>query len=150
MAKDNYYSQGIYPLRNPQKYKGSMPVVYRSHPEFLMMRKFDITPRILEWASESIVIPYIKPTDGRIHRYFVDFTVKMRENDGSTVIYLVEYKPSKKIQQPTQSSRKNPKTLLYEMEEYAVNCSKWDAARQYATKHNMKFQIVTEKELGNQ
>lgn len=148
MAKNVYYSQGIYPLKNTSKYKGSMPLCYRSHPEFLLCRWLDLNPNIIEWGSESVVIPYLKPTDGKVHRYFIDFNCVLRTPSGALEKYIIEYKPAKKLKQPLPSKRKAPKTLMYEMEEYAINSSKWDAAKQYATKHNMKFTIITEKELG--
>ena len=145
--KDIYYSQGLYPLRNPLKYKGTHPLCYRSHPEFLMMRWFDTKDSIIEWTSESVVIPYIKPTDGKVHRYFVDFSCILKNNKNELEKYLIEYKPYKQTIPPSESSRKAPKTLLYEQQAFAINSQKWEATRQYAAKHNMKFVIVTEKDI---
>ena len=42
------------------------------------MSFLDSDPRIIEWSSEEIVVPYISPVDNRTHRYFVDFYVKMQ------------------------------------------------------------------------
>ena len=52
------------------------------------MKWCDITPSVTEWGSEEIIIPYISPVDGRRHRYFPDFYVKIGNKK-----YLVEVKP---------------------------------------------------------
>ena len=39
----------------------------------------DLNENILEWGSEEIVIPYRSPLDSRVHRYFPDFYIKVRE-----------------------------------------------------------------------
>ena len=41
------------------------------------MKWCDITPTVQEWGSEEIIIPYVSPVDGRKHRYFPDFYVKI-------------------------------------------------------------------------
>ena len=43
----------------------------------------DTSDAILEWGSEEIIIPYLSPWDGRLHRYFPDFYIKVRQADGS-------------------------------------------------------------------
>jgi hypothetical protein len=140
------YKQGIYHPFNPQKYKGTTPIIYRSHPEYKLMYFFDHRPNIVEWSSESIVIPYLKPTDGKIHRYFVDFTCVLKDLNGNLIKYLVEYKPLKQTIMP-EKGKKTEKTFLTEQLTYGINMSKWKSAREYAHKHNMKFLILTEKDL---
>jgi hypothetical protein len=144
---NTYYSQGIYPLKNSHKYKGSVPVCYRSKPEYLLMRWLDLKDCILEWSSESIIIPYIKPTDGKVHRYFVDFSCKFKNPDGSVTKYLLEYKPYKQTLPPTQSSRKSHRTILFEKEAWQVNQSKWHFAEKWANENGYKFLVITEKDL---
>ncbi len=78
MLNSTYFTQGIYTPINPTKYKGTIPVIYRSRPELRLMAFFDKNPKIVEWTSESVVIPYIKPTDGKIHRYYVDFIERVK------------------------------------------------------------------------
>ena len=41
------------------------------------MKWCDITHSVQEWGSEEIIIPYISPVDGKRHRYFPDFYVKI-------------------------------------------------------------------------
>jgi len=140
------YTQGQYSPRNPQKYKGTFPLVYRSRPELQLMRFFDENSKIIEWTSESIVIPYIKPVDGKIHRYYVDFSCVLRGNDGNLHKYLIEYKPYKQTLPPIKG-KKSERTFLTEQVTFSTNSMKWAAAKQYCEKQKMKFLILTEKDL---
>lgn len=142
-----FCKKGIYPLKNPSKYKGTTPIIYRSYPEFRLMSFFDTRPFVLEWTSESVVVPYIRPDDGRVHRYYIDFSCKFLNTDKTITKYLIEYKPFRQTQQPTPRNNKKEKTYLMECLTYAINQSKWKSAEQYAKKNNMKFMIITEKEL---
>jgi len=144
----NGYCQGIFTPKYPQKYNGRHPIAYRSEPEKLLMAFADRNPRIVKWSSESIVVPYVKPTDGRVHRYFIDFTFELLENNGSISKYLIEYKPYKQVIEPKPSKRKKPQTFLTEQLNWAVNQAKWEAARGYAKKNGWKFMVVTERDLG--
>lgn len=141
-----YFTQGNYTPRNTQKYKGTFPLVYRSRPELQLMRFFDENSKIIEWTSESVVIPYIKPVDGRIHRYFVDFSCVLKSIDGKIHKYLIEYKPYKQTIPPIKG-KKSEKTYFTEQLNYSINTSKWESARQFCQKHQWKFLIITEKDL---
>jgi len=46
------------------------------------MNWLDKNPDIISWASEEMIVPYISPVDGKWHRYFPDFLVKVRTKDG--------------------------------------------------------------------
>jgi hypothetical protein len=144
----NPYKQGKFRPLNPTKYKGKQSdIVYRSKLELDVMRFFDKTESILEWGSEELVIPYVKPTTGRVHRYYTDFNIKVRESDGSIGKYVIEVKPYKKTLPPTKHGNKKQSTIIYESVEYAINNAKWDATRQWCAKHGYKFSILTEKEI---
>ena len=96
---------GRFRPRNVKKYKGDYNnIFYRSSWECKYMSFLDSDPRIIEWSSEEIVIPYISPVDNRTHRYFVDFYVKMQTVHGPKV-YLIEIKPKKQSQEPKQRKR---------------------------------------------
>ena len=129
------FHQGYYRPLNPKKYKGTTPIIYRSYPELMLFRKFDTSPNVVEWSSESTVIPYIKPTDGKVHRYFVDFKI-LFEYTGMRQTYLIEYKPYKKLIPPVKG-RKRAKTILYETAEYAINQAKFEAAEKYADRKSV-------------
>ena len=38
----------------------------------------DRNEKILEWGSEEFFVPYRSPLDGKMHRYFPDFYVKVK------------------------------------------------------------------------
>jgi hypothetical protein len=42
----------------------------------------DITEAVIEWGSEEVIIPYLSPVDNRIHRYFPDFYMKVKQKNG--------------------------------------------------------------------
>ena len=149
MAKKTYkkWKQGCFTPQHPEKYKGSTPIVYRSSLELKVMHFFDNLSHVIEWGSESIVIPYIKPTTGRVHRYYTDFNVKMRSPDGKVRKYLIEVKPYKQTIPPTNHGNKKPKTLLYEQLTYAINHAKWDAAKEWCSKNGYIFTTFTEKDI---
>ena len=69
--------KGRYTPQNPSKYKGDYRnIIYRSLWERKFMVYCDQSNNIIEWGSEEIIIPYLSPLDGRIHRYFPDFYIK--------------------------------------------------------------------------
>lgn len=80
-----------------------------------------------------------------MHRYFVDFGIAMRSKDGSIKKYLVEVKPFKETIPPT--GKRKTKQLIEALATYSVNQSKWDAAREWAKKNGMEFEIFTEKNM---
>ena len=41
----------------------------------------------------------LNPADQRIHRYFPDFYIKVRDNDGKAKKYIIEIKPKKQFKQ---------------------------------------------------
>tara|TARA_B100002019_G_scaffold13539_1_gene10918 strand:- start:103 stop:441 length:339 start_codon:yes stop_codon:yes gene_type:complete len=107
----------------------------------------DRNENILEWGSEEIVIPYISPVDGRVHRYFPDFYISLRNTSGRLQKYIVEVKPLKQTMQPKKPKR-NTKRYITESATYAVNIAKWKAATEFCKDRLWKFKIITEKELG--
>ena len=144
--KSTSYKQGIYNPVNESKYIGRGRPGYRSSWELKFFQWCDRNSNVLEWSSESIIIPYLSPVDGRYHRYYVDNALVLKEGD-KLIKYLVEIKPYKQTLPPVHSKRKKRSTILYEQRTYAVNQSKWEAANSFAKKRNMKFIILTENEL---
>ena len=89
MYKNTY--KGKYRVLNPNKYKGEINnVIYRSLWELKFMKWCDGNTGVLEWGSETVVIPYVSPVDKRIHRYFVDFFIKVLDKNNSIQKYLIE------------------------------------------------------------
>lgn len=141
------FIQGIYTPKYRNKYIGKEVPVYRSGWELRFFRWCDNNPNVLEWASEAIVIPYTSPLDNRVHRYYTDGVIVLKEND-KVKKYIVEIKPSIQVAPPVVTKRKKQSTLVYETQRYAVNIAKWAAARLWAANKGYTFQILTEKEIG--
>lgn len=139
------YKQGLFTPKHPEKYVGDVKkVVFRSSWELSFFEFLDGNPNILKWSSENVVIPYIKPTDGRIHRYFVDIWMQHKNKKGEIVTDIVEIKP---LSQTTASKSRSNKTRLIENVQYAINHAKWTAAKKYAEERGWGFRIITEKSL---
>jgi hypothetical protein len=107
----------------------------------------DKSQNILEWGSEEIALPYRSPIDNRIHRYFPDFYIKVRETSGQIKKYIIEIKPKKQTVEP-KVQKKKTKGYIYEVYEYAKNQAKWKAAREFCKDRLWEFKIITEDELG--
>ena len=110
------------------------------------MKYCDSTSSILEWGSEEIAIPYRSPIDKRVHRYYPDFYIKVREKSGRISKYIVEIKPKKQTKPPYG---KDKRTAAYKREAltFAKNRAKWDAAEDFCEDRQMKFLILTEDHL---
>ena len=140
--------KGKYKPSFPDKYKGDPTnIIYRS----LWERKFcvycDTNEKILEWSSEEKCIPYRSPIDGKIHRYFPDFLIKVQESNGSIKKYMIEIKPKKQTAPPIKPQRQTKK-YISEVYEYAKNQAKWEAAKDWCEDRGYEFKIITESELG--
>jgi hypothetical protein len=132
----------------PQKYKGDPNnIICRSSWERRFCNWCDLNDNILEWGSEEFWIPYKSPVDNRVHRYFPDFIIKVKESTGQIKTYVIEVKPKKQTIQPKEPKRKT-KSWLYEMKTYAVNQAKWKAAKEFCDDRLIEFKIITENELG--
>ncbi len=139
--------KGKYIPKNSVKYRGDYRnIIYRSSWELKFMKYCDGNPNILEWGSEEIIIPYRSPLDNRIHRYFVDFYIKVRDVNGNIQKYLIEVKPKKQTREPKVQQRMTKK-YIYEVTEYAKNQAKWTAAKEFCDDRNYKFMLITEDEL---
>ena len=140
--------KGRYRPNNPLKYKGDYKnIIYRSLWELKFMKYCDSNQNILEWGSEEFFLPYRSPLDNRVHRYFPDFYIKVRENTGKIKKMIIEVKPLRQCMEP-QRQKKKTRGYIYEVREYAKNQAKWKAAEEYCLDRGLEFKILTEKELG--
>lgn len=145
LKKDERYTQGVFKPKNKSKFLGEY-AVFRSSYERAFFLWADKNPNVLEWSSESVIIPYISPLDNRVHRYYIDAYVALKEGK-EIKKYIIEIKPYKQTIPPEPSKRKKKKTILIENQNWAVNNSKWEAARKFAKNKDMEFLILTEKDL---
>ena len=133
----------------PRKYKGDPNnIICRRSWERKFCRWCDLNENILEWGSEEFCIPYRSPVDRRVHRYFPDFIIKVREQTGDIKRYVIEVKPKKQTRPPVQTSKKRTKTYINEVKTYAVNEAKWKAADEWCKDRLLEFKIITEDQLG--
>jgi hypothetical protein len=132
----------------PEKYTGDPTnIIMRSSWETRFASWCDKNPNIVKWSSEETVIPYRCPTDNRIHRYFVDFKVQVKDKNGNLKTYLVEVKPDKQTKPPDFPGKRTKRYLLESMT-YMKNRAKWESAVNYAKDRGWEFKIITEHELG--
>ena len=140
------YRGRFYP-KHPLKYKGDPnKIVYRSSWEVRVMKYLDENDGVVWWASEEMNVKYISPVDGRVHRHFPDFVVKVRRKDNSSTIFMLEVKPEAqtKLRQPKRVT----KQYINEAATYAINQAKWKYAEEFCKDHGWVFRVVTEKDLG--
>lgn len=142
------YYQGRFKPKNPKKYLGDPTnIIYRSGWELKFMRFCDNHPNVIQWGSEEVVIPYISPIDGKVHRYFTDFIVKQLNTMGKKETLIIEVKPKAQTRPPEKKSRVT-KRYLTEVKTWGVNQAKWKAANEFCKDRDWKFKIVTEDDLG--
>lgn len=132
----------------PEKYSGDPTnIIMRSSWESVFANWCDKNPAVVKWLSEETVIPYRCPTDNRLHRYFVDFKIQIKNKEGLLKTYLVEIKPENQCSPPVYPGKRTQRYLVESMT-FIKNQAKWAAAREYAKDRNWEFMILTEKHLG--
>jgi hypothetical protein len=141
------YLQGEYEVKNKSKYVGTRKPRYLSSWELKLFEFLDGNPNIIRWGSETAIIPYYSPADGRNRRYMIDLFIEYKTKDGIVVKELIEVKPFAQTQQPKMTGRKKKETYLRELYTYQVNLAKWQAATEFARKRKMNFRILTEKDI---
>ena len=140
--------KGRYFPTNPKKYKGNPnQIIYRSLWERKVMVYCDKNDAIIEWGSEEVIVPYLSPMDGRIHRYFPDFYMKVRQDDGSTKKFIIEVKPKSQCKQPVKNPKRRTTKWFNEVKTFAINQAKWKSAREFCEDKGMEFKIFTEDHI---
>jgi len=138
--------KGFFRPQNPTKYMGNpMKVIYRSMWERKFMKYCDTSPNVIRWGSEEVVIPYFSPIDKKRHRYYVDFFVEVKTEEGIKT-WLVEIKPKKQCEPPEKKS-KITRCYINEVKTWTVNSAKWKAAREICESKGWEFKILTEDHL---
>lgn len=149
MKTEKQYHKRKYVPVNPSKYKGDPTcIIMRSSWETKFAIWCDHNPSILEWTSESIVIPYQCPTDNKMHRYFVDFSIKVKDKHNNIKSYLIEIKPENQTIEPVYNSRSSKESYYKKVMTWGKNQAKWNAAKEYCKARGSDFMILTEKHLG--
>ena len=141
------YRNKFFP-KNTSKYIGDpTKIVCRSLWERKFCKYLDENKNIIRWAFEKIHIPYESPLDRQLHYYIPDFIVEKKSKDGSIATLLVEIKPYKQTKRPVMTESVSKKTFSKNMQMFLINEAKWNAARQFCKKNDIKFIVLTEKEI---
>lgn len=148
--KNDKFDQGNFSPKNPEKCvnsKKGKPIIYRSNWEKRFMVFCDMNTNVVSWGSELFEIPYIYEIDNKLHRYYPDFYLEMKNSDGKIAKYLIEIKPKKQMSKPNPPKRKTEKSTKnynYAICEYVKNNNKWKYARMFCETRDIKFKILNE------
>jgi hypothetical protein len=134
------FAQGNYTIKNTNKYVGKGVPRYRSGWEHAFMRFLDNNEHVVNWASESITIPYRNPVTGKQSMYVPDFLITYRNKNNQLVAELVEIKPKKQSVIESKMSAREGAVV-------AVNYAKWDAATKWARRNGLTFRVITEDDM---
>ena len=141
MARRQKYAQGLYEVKNINKYVGKSKPKYRSGWELTFMIVCDTNDKIISWASESMAIPYRHPVTGKQHKYIPDFFIVYQDKLGKVKAEIIEIKPKKQsIIESKVASAKDRMTV-------AINHAKWQSANAYAKSQGVLFRVITEDDL---
>jgi hypothetical protein len=141
MAK---FAQGRFEMKNPSKYVGKRTPLARSSWEFVFMRMLDEHAGVVNWASESVQIPYRDPLSGRQTIYVPDFFIVYNDKNGKKHAEVVEVKPA------SQTLREKVGNSLYNQEQYVKNLAKWEAATAWCKQQGIKFRVINEGDIFHQ
>jgi hypothetical protein len=134
------FAQGVYKVINLQKYVGTKSPRYRSSWEFTFMKFCDENNHVLQWASESVSIPYRHPLTGKQTIYVPDFLITYQGSNGRTVAELIEIKPRKQSVIEGKMSERDRAIV-------AINYAKWDAATKWARRQGLTFRVLNEDQI---
>jgi hypothetical protein len=135
------YAQGIFVPTQPQKYIGKHNPKYRSGWEFTFMQFCDKNKNVIQWSSESIIIPYIHPLTGKRTNYIPDFLVVYENKHGQQKAEIVEIKPKKQSLIESKVANARDRAVV------AINHAKWASAMAFCKQHGLTFRVITEDDL---
>lgn len=156
MAYNNIITK--YTLQNPDKFikpkdsfmksynESTNQVLAKSNLELKAFMYFDNSNNTTKWSLEPFAIKYVSPKDNKIHRYYPDCFVEMSDNK-----FIVEIKSSNETMKPKKPKKittKSKKNYNKALQTFAINQAKWLSAREFCKKNNLKFIIITEKQIG--
>ena len=134
------FANGSYTLTNPVKYVGKGTPRYRSGWEHAFFKFCDSNDAVLQWASESIAIPYRNPITGKSSQYIPDILMTYRTRGNQVRAELIEIKPKKQSVIEEKMSSRDRAVV-------AVNYAKWDAATKWAKRNGLLFRVITEDQM---
>jgi hypothetical protein len=135
------FSQGVYKIKNPDKYMGSKNPIFRSSWEHTFMNFCDNNPSVQQWASECVKIPYRDPLTGKSTVYVPDFLITYIDKHMKKHVELVEIKPANQMLK--EKVGKNP----YNQAQYVKNMAKWQAAQAWCKNQGINFRVISEADI---
>ena len=138
MAK---FQQGVFTVKNTEKYLGKGMPKYRSGWELAVFRMCDAHPAIIGWGSETHRIPYKNPLTGKNSSYVPDLLLVYKDKNGQNHAEIVEIKPSGQILGEAKSQLQKAQAV--------VNQAKWETARAWCKAQGLGFRVITEREIFN-
>lgn len=135
------FSQGVYKIKNPEKYAGTRSPKYRSSWELTFMMFCDNNPSVQQWASESVKIPYRDPLTGKYTVYVPDFVIVYLDKNLRKHAELIEIKPA------NQTLKERVGKNVYNQAQFVKNQAKWAAATQWCLERGMKFRVINESDI---
>jgi hypothetical protein len=134
------YHKSLYVVKNKSKYIGARAPISRSSWENTFMIFLDNHPSVLQWASESIRIPYRDPLTNKQKGYFPDFFMIYVDANGNKHAEIIEIKPAMQTgQRKTKSAINNAQIIK--------NHAKWNSCLAYCAKNGLQFRLLTENEI---
>ena len=135
------WAQGLYQPKHQDKYIGKKTPRYRSSWEWAFMNFCDNNPSVMQWASESIQIPYRHPLTGKNTIYVPDFFIVYNSKGKKRIAELIEDKPN------NQTKLENIGKNVQKQAAYIVNKAKWEAAGKWCKHKGIRFRILTESDI---
>ena len=135
------WAQGLYQPKHQDKYIGKKTPRYRSSWEWAFMNFCDNNPSVMQWASESIQIPYRHPLTGKNTIYVPDFFIVYNSKGKKRIAELIEVKPN------NQTKLENIGKNVQNHAAYIVNKAKWEAAGKWCKHKGIRFRILTESDI---
>ena len=138
MAK---FAQGVFQPKNLGKYIGTGQFYFRSSWELTVMNFFDANINVIQWASESVKIPYRHPFTNKQTIYVPDFFVMYQDKSGTKRAELIEVKPLKQTSLQEAGRSKSAQVAAI------INQAKWQSAAAWCKKMGIQFRVITEKDI---
>ena len=136
----SHWAQGPYTVINREKYVGNGTPRYRSGWELSFMKFCDNNDHVLQWASESVAIPYRHPLTGKMTQYIPDFLITYRTSNNTIKAELIEIKPKKQSVIESKMSAKDRAVV-------AINYAKWHQATLWARNNGLTFRVINEDQI---
>jgi hypothetical protein len=152
LQKRSKYSQGLYVVKNPDKYMGDLRnVIFRSSYEQKLNIDLDTDSNVIRWCAEPpfLQIKYWDELKKKFRTYHLDYFVVKMVN-GVEMKLMIEVKPSKKLVKPLPPKVRtllSMKSYQYRMAEWINIHSKRKACEELAKKMGWTYLFVTEKTI---